>query len=205
MKRWIKCALLLVTASSMMSTAMAQTTTELPANLNWQTMSLLAFNFDHPGYEGTQGERDVAWSIWGSTIEAYPDGAHKGTKPNGNKWPSFIIIKGFESGNTRYIFSSLRAASVAYNDCEDGINGGNEHTPIYTKCPMRLTVENTKTLQSSETTYSDFCNMSINYKDQPKEKNYEQVAVDSETKTAYFRVVQYGKLRPECNRAIRLP
>lgn len=200
-KRWMKHALLLAVAGSIATAAVAQEVVDkFPANLNWQTMSLLAFNYDYPGYEGTQGERELSWAIWGPTIEAYPE-----FDSDDNEWPSFIILKGFEDSARRYIFTSMSAASAAYPRCADAINSSNPDTPIYTMCPMRLIVEDKATGKSDQSEYDNFCHIASNSKDQPISKNYEQVAVDSSTKTAYFRVVQYGKPAPECNRAIKLP
>lgn len=198
----MKHVLLLIAAGSIASAVVAQDfVDQFPDNLNWQTMSLLAFNVRYSGYEGTQGERDIAWAIWGSTIEAYPTKF----RSEGNKWPSFILLKGFEDGTHRYIFTSMSAAAHAYASCTDAINSKNPDTPIYTKCPMRVVVESKRTGASNTTDYDDFCHISVNSREQPKTRNYEQVAVDSKTKIAYFRVIQYGKLAPECNRAVKLP
>ena len=40
--------------------------------------------------------------------------------------------------------------------------------------------------------------------DQPAAKNHTAVAFDAKTATAYFRVIQYGKHVPACDRGIRL-
>lgn len=201
MNRWMKHVLLLVAAGSIASAVVAQDVVDqFPDKLDWQTMSLLAFNYDYPGYTGTKGERELSWAIWGPTIEAYPK-----FDADNNEWPSFIILKGFEDSVRRYIFSSMGAASAAYRRCSDAVNSKNPDTPIYTICPMRLIVENKTTGESDQFEYDNFCHIASNDKDQPISKNFEQVAVDSATKTAYFRVVQYGKPAPECNRAIKLP
>lgn len=179
-------------------TAQSQVVKQFPANLQWETMSLVGFNFDYPGYEGTPAERKLAWLIWGPTIDAFP------RRDDGKKWAAFVILNAFENNSHRYVFSSMGAASVVYPQCEDAINSKNPNTPIYTYCDLRVAVQNKATGKAVYQDYPRFCHIASNDKDQPKSRNYEQVAISQDGKTAYFRVVQYGKPAPECNRSITL-
>lgn len=171
-----------------------------PGGLSWKTMGLVGFNYNYPGYEGTPAERELAWAIWGPTIEAFPENTYAKDK----KWSASVILAGFENDVERYVFSSMDAASVVYPGCEDAINSKDPNTPIYTNCPLRITMQNKRTGQAIQRDVLPFCHLATNDADQPKSRNYVQVAVSSDTKLVYFRVVQYGKPAPECNRAIRL-
>ncbi|MCL1962062.1 MAG: hypothetical protein FWG56_09895 [Desulfovibrionaceae bacterium] len=170
-----------------------------PAGLDWQTMDLVAFNFNYPGYEGKPGSREVAHSIWGEIIDKFP------TRSDGKKWSAFVILSAFENISKRFYFSSLDAASTVYPLCEDPPNHNSKDTPIYSQCPMRVVIQDKASGQSTHQDFPRYCIMTTNDKDQPKTRNYAQVAVHPATNTAYFRVVQYGKPAPECDRAIKLP
>lgn len=171
---------------------------QFPPGLKWATMSVVALNLNAPEFPSTPAERELAWSIWKTTIESFPAGGP------GGKWPAFVMLKAFESKTKRYVFSSLSAAAVAYPQCEDARNSKEPTTPIYTICPMRVVVEDKASGQSTRLDFPRFCNIFANDSDNPRSRNYGQVAISPDGKTAYFRVVQYGKPAPECNRAISL-
>ena len=202
MHKIVKAGLLIGMAGLLATSAMAQSAVkQFPSGLKWETMGLVGFNYKGTGYEGTPADRTLAWSVWGPTIEAFPLNSHFGN----NKWPAFVIVAAFENNKSRYVFTSMRAAAVAYPACEDAINSSDPNTPIYTNCPLRVIKQDKASGQTLQSDFSPFCNMSINHSDQPKSRNYEQIAMSADGKTAYFRVVQYGKPAPECNRAIKLP
>ena len=172
---------------------------EFPKGLQWQTMDLLAFDFNFPGYEGTPESRKLAAAIWAPTLEGLPP--HE----SGGKYPAFVNIAAFESGGNRYIFSILSAASLVYPQCEDPPNSSAINTPIYAICPMRVVIQSLTGGQTTQQDFPRYCNITSNEEDQPKSRNFEQVAFDAKNRMAYVRVVQYGKPAPECNRAIKLP
>ena len=172
---------------------------EFPKGLQWQTMDMLAFDFNFPGYEGTPESRKLAAAIWRPTLKSFP------ARNNDKNYPAFVNITTFESGGNRYIFTILSAASLAYPPCEDPPNSSAINTPIYAMCPMRVVIQSLSGGQTTQQDFPRYCNITSNDDDQPKARNYEQVAFDSKNKMAYVRVVQYGKPAPECNRAIKLP
>lgn len=172
---------------------------ELPKGLQWQTMDLLAFDYSYSGYEGTPKSRKLAAAIWGPTLKSFP------ARDSDKKYPAFVNITTFEVGGNRYIFTILSAASLAYPQCEDPPNSSAINTPIYAICPMRVVIQSLSGGQATQQDFPRYCNITSNEEDQPKSRNYEQVAFDAKNKMAYVRVVQYGKPAPECNRAIKLP
>ncbi len=192
---------IVLAAGAMLGTAamaQAQVVKQFPANLQWETMDLLALNLDAPEFAGPKAQHELARSIWTSTIDNFPQGGPMG------KWPAFILLKAFESQSHRYIFSAMSAAAAAYPKCEDAINSKDTATPIYTLCPMRFVLQDKSSQKSVQQEFPGFCTIFANSTNNPKSKNYQQVAISQDGKTAYFRVVQYGKPAPECNRAIRL-
>ena len=197
----MKKAMHLATLAMGMAAAIAPTpsSAKAPEGLHWETLDLMAFAFDAPGYEATPAAKDLARSIWGKTMDSFPPFA-----PN-RKWPVFVIQKVVETPAKRYLFSSMNAAASAYPSCEDPPNSSAPDTPIYAKCPMRVIVLDKATGKSAEEQFKGYCNITTNDREQPKTRNYAQVAVDTRTNTAYYRVVQYGKPAPECDRTIRLP
>lgn len=172
---------------------------KFPAGLQWQTLDLIGFNYNPPGFEGTPAERKEAEAIWGKTMDGFPV-----DKSDGKKWPVFIIQKTIDTPTRRYVFSSLDAAPTVYPLCGFAINSSNPDTPIYVPCPMRVVIQDKGTGATAQQDFPDYCVIATNNPDQPKSRNYAQVALDGKTNTAYYRIVQYGKPVPECNRAIRL-
>lgn len=185
--------------------AHAQPTTapkvSFPAGLKWQMMPLVTFSF--PGYhEGTPPQRQLAGSIWGKDIDALPV---NDVKRDRSKFPAFVLLSPtFESSQFRYVFSSMSAAAAVYDKCEDPPNSAESHTPMYSRCPMRVVIEDKATGQKTQQDFPRYCHLFLDDPDQPAAKNHTAVAFDPNTHTAYFRVIQYGKHAPACDRAIRL-
>lgn len=169
-----------------------------PAGLKWQTMDLVGFNFNYPGYEGTPAQRGLAQTVWKDVMDTMP-------LMSGKKAPVFIITTTFETPAYRYILSNLRAAGAIYPVCEDPPNSSDPATPIYAMCPMRVVIQSKADGKATQQDFPGYCNLTTNDEDQPKSRNYVEVAMDANAKNAYVRVVQYGKPAPECNRVIRLP
>lgn len=172
-----------------------------PAGLKWQTMDLVGFNFNYPGYEGTPAQRKLAESVWKKTMEEMPPLPMDRSK----KAVMFVILTSFETARYKYIFTSLDAAGAIYPACEDPPNSSDPATPIYAMCPMRVVIQSKADGKATQQDFPGYCHLATNDEDQPKSRNYVEVAMDANAKNAYVRVVQYGKPAPECNRVIRLP
>ena len=70
---------------------------------------------------------------------------------------------------------------------------------------MRVVVQNAATgAVMTQEQFPDYCLMFSDYEATPEAENHTEIAFDKQSKTAYFRVMQYGKYVPSCNRAIRL-
>ncbi|RRD56515.1 hypothetical protein EII20_10830 [Comamonadaceae bacterium OH2545_COT-014] len=170
---------------------------KFPAGLKWQTMAWVTF--DSPTPSGTEQQRQLAKAIWGKEIESIP---LNDFLKNGTKYPSQVLISGFESNALRYVFTSFAAGHAFYPACEDPPNSGAADTPTYSLCPMRVVVEEKGSGRKKHQDFLNYCHLHFDDPDAPAAKNHTEVAVTGNT--AYFRVIQYGKHVPECDRAIRL-
>lgn len=203
---WAACtsALVLTGALTAMPTVAQNPATTakvtFPAELNWEAMPVVTFDFS-PWVSGTPAERKLAAKIWRKELDAIPTAEFQGRV---KKYPAFILLGASEDGAHRYIFSGLSAASVAYPLCEDPPNGGDEHTSTWANCPMRVVIQNKETGVEHQEQFPDYCLQYSYGSDRPFAENHTEFAFDNKTKTAYFRVLQYGKHVPACDRAIRL-
>ncbi len=169
-----------------------------PANLEWKTLDLMAFGIDYAGFnQAPVAQKKIAKSIWDGTYNRLP-------KQAGQPPAAFVIQATVETPDRVYVFSSMSAASAIYPVCEDAANSAAPQTPIYTICPLRVVIQNKITGAETKQDFPRYCVIYSNDPDNPKSKNYAQVAVDQKNKTAYYRVVMYGKPAPECNRSIKL-
>jgi len=170
-----------------------------PAGLQWQMMPVVSFNF--PVKSGTPAERRLAEQVWKKELADLPS---REFHDRVSQYPAFILVGAVEDQARRYIFSGLSAAYVAYPECENPPNGGDEHTPTWSTCPMRVVVQDKATgAKLMQEDFPDYCLLSSHGPDDPPSENRTELAFDHTTKTAYFRVLQYGKHVKSCDRAIR--
>lgn len=169
-----------------------------PAGLHWEVMGRVSFGYKPKAY-GTPAERGLAKQLWQKELSA------PGFNNPAQTFPAFILLSGFRDGANRYYFTALSAAASAYPACEPPPNGGDASTPTYDTCPMRVIVENTSTKERTQQDFPKYCiQFGYDEPDSPVAQNHTEIALDSKTRTAYFRVFQYGKPVPQCNRAINL-
>ncbi len=171
-----------------------------PAGLKWEMMPMVSFGY-RPKQYGTPKQRELAQQIWGDEINSLP--LNK-VLNDGSRYPGFVLLSAFENSAQRYYFTSFRAGGSIYEKCEDPPNSSAADTPMYSICPMKVVIEDKSSGQRSQQEFANYCHLYIDDADMPASKNHTEVAVDSRTNTAYFRVIQYGKHAPECDRAIRL-
>lgn len=168
-----------------------------PDGLHWQPMAGVSFDFPPRTY-GTPAQRKLSGELWKKEL------AVPGFVDSRGRRPAFILLSSFDDGPLRYIFTSLSAAIGAYPNCDPPPNGGDATTPIYYTCPMRVVAESRKTGEQKSQEFPDYCNLFPADDGSTPGKSDTQIAFDKAKKTVYFRVIQYSKPRPECNRAIRL-
>ena len=156
----------------------------------WKTMEQVSFNFKSPvSVDSGAKARKLASDVWGNTIK--------------RGYPSFVLISNIETKDRIYTFTSLSAGLAYYPLCEDATNGV-EAMNSFTKCPMRVIVEDKATKKVRYEDFADFCHLYVfGDADQPRNKNYAQVVIDGEY--AKFRLVENGKQIDSCDRSLKLP
>ena len=164
-------------------------------------MPLVTFSF--PGYhEGTPAQRKLARSVWGQDIDGLP---LNDVRRDGSRFPAFVLLSPmFETQQFRYVFTTMSAAGAVYEHCEDPPNSAGAETPMYSICPMRVVIEDKASGKRTQQDFPRYCHLFVDDPDQPAARNHTAVAFDAKTATAYFRVIQYGKPVPACDRGIRL-
>ena len=166
-----------------------------PDGLQWQRMQLVAFNYSS-GKPDSVTLRKAAQDVWGKTIE-------DSTGEDG-RYASFVLLRHYSDDSYRYTFSILSAAHAAYPQCENPPDGGDEQTPTYSTCPLRVVIESKASGKQSSQDFPRYCAMLSLDDGEPDTLDRSEIAFDKQTHIAYFRVFQYGKLVPSCNRAVKL-
>lgn len=174
---------------------------DFPAGLDWQVMDFASLGY-RPEQYGTPAIRKRASSIWQKTIDSFPKNT---ISSSGGVYPAFVLLGEYSDSRYRYSFSILSAAHTAYPLCEDPPNMGNEATPIYSMCPLRVVIESEASGKQTSQDFPGYCAMlGFDEENRPQSENHTEIAFDQQARTAYFRVFQYGKLVPSCNRAVKL-
>ena len=165
-----------------------------PAGLQWQWMGEAVI--DSPNFKSSANDNELKLlkTIWAKEIAASrPDG-------KGGRFPSFILVGSVTNGPDVYVLSLYNRAF--YESCEDPPNDRSA-TRMYSICPLRVNrFDKAGTGEFRE--FPGFCYLNLDSSDSPRAKNHTEYAVDPRTGIAYFRVIQHGKLVPECNRSVPL-
>jgi hypothetical protein len=175
-----------------------------PKGILWQMMPQVTFNAkDQPS--GTPDQRMIAEAIWrkelsqvGEYDHIQADGSH-----DKGKLPSFILLGTASFDFYQFIFTSNRS----FGACEPPPNGPFSDpklkAPMYSTCDLRIVRTDSRNKQRVVRQVPNFCHLYIdNPPDQYLSNNHTEMAFDAWTKTVYFRVIQYGKRLPECDRRL---
>ena len=180
-------------ASTIQATSTDQV--KFPAGLKWEQMREVEVN-DMPG-PGDVGAKKpdvaVSHSIWMDEIK-------RSFKEAPGFRVSILLGQAASKDGTLLTFSLINM--MDFERCEPPLNG-KDVVDMYSKCLARVHVN--RKPQAVVKEFVGFCNLHItNSKDNPLSKNHTQFAFDARTNTAYFRVMQFGKIVPACYRAIAL-
>lgn len=165
-----------------------------PSGLTWTMMKEVVFNSTNFSSTGSETDRKMAQQIWGKEIARDAAGDSNGP------YPSFVLISTVPYGDEQLFFSIY--SSALQSTCESPPNG-RDQTQLYSKCPMRV-VKVVPPGKSATQDFPDYCMLFGDSKDNPRVKNHVEFALDNRQGTTYFRTVQYGKIAPECDRAINI-
>ena len=169
-------------------TATMKKSTALPAGLNWTAMALVEFDYKRPLNELSAAQARV-WPVWQEEIKS--------------AWrqKQFSDLLYANTGQLGFsIFSSIGA-------CITPANGAGAYD-AYLRCPARakvihLSAQGVPSWVSIHG-FEDVCfYIQANNPDAPLEQNHTEFAYDVASRSAYVRVIQYGKVVPACNRSIQ--
>ncbi|GKS87006.1 hypothetical protein AVMA1855_22660 [Acidovorax sp. SUPP1855] len=174
---------------------------KFPAELKWKLMPLVTFN-SRQYISGNPEEKRLLEPIWKENIDSTPLNL---VRNDGSRLGSFILYQTHENKENRYIFTMFSAFE---SKCEPPPNGPFAQKgyvpPMYSICPMRVIVEDKSTGRRKQKDFPNYCHLSIDDENTPLAQNHTEFAFDDKTGSAYFRVIQYGKRVPECDRALHL-
>ncbi|MBR5950631.1 MAG: hypothetical protein IKZ87_04280 [Actinomycetaceae bacterium] len=169
-----------------------------PKGLKWQTMHFAAFDASPGVYKETvsDAEKKLAAQIWKKEIDENPEKNIDGTKLS-----SEVLIYQFSDDNSSHTFTILNIPFQ--NGCTPP---GDDWRPdaLYSLCPMRLVVEDKNNQKVSTRNFPKQCIMHMDDKDTPLRENHTEIAWDSPNSTVYFRIFQYGKHIPACDKVIHI-
>lgn len=163
--------------------------------LKWESMEAIEIRgsvLSQPGFshlpKGGPDDHALALNIWDKELKTV-DAA---------LFPS-VLQKTFNFEGKQYTFSILNSS---FQDCEPPANG-KDVVDMYSICPLKVGRIDEKTFETNLSVHKNYCFLLVD--NSPGDKTNEtQFLWDKKTRTAYFRVIQYGKVVPACNRAIRI-
>jgi hypothetical protein len=164
-----------------------------PAGLKWIAMKEIVFNSNTLTSTGTPEDKSLLGKIWAKEIgEGERD-------PADGKLPVSITLMGeIVHGNDRVVLTMYDRIG---SDCIPPGNGGYD---MYATCPLRV-------LWWAGGKQLEIKNLPVNYCmmygvdiNNSRTKNHNEYAFDARTGIVYLRLIQYGKIVPKCNRALRV-
>jgi hypothetical protein len=162
------------------------------SDLQWHWMNEAVVDGPNFKSSATRNEQRLMETVWAKEIAAAPSNAR-------GRSPSFILVSSVKLDEDTYVFSLYDRA--AYAPCEPPPNG-RAATRLYSVCPLRV-IRFDAAGKGSSRDYPGFCRLNLDFPDTPRAKTHTEYAVDPHTATVYLRVVQYGKVVPQCGRALK--
>ena len=185
---------LLLLAAGITGSVQAQTgSSRAPGALNWKWMDEVTFDFK-PRRSGTEAERTITGSIWAKELRSAVDPL------SGERDPSFVLVGSAQHNGAHFFFSIYRSAKYA---CERPPNGSAGINHMYSRCPLRVTLVTADGRMLSQD-FAGYCALNDDSVDIPRSRNHTEYTFDPRSGTAYFRVIQHGKVVPVCNRSVRI-
>jgi hypothetical protein len=193
-RKYLRLFALFTLCAGMATGAIAQNkVVQFPVGLKWESMHYTSFNFQPD--EGTLDPKIKAavYILWKSKLDAMKiDSEKQKQEPH----PAFVLTSSPYRGN--FIFSMIFSA---IENCVPPGNGSGM-VDMYALCSMSIFQANAAPVMVKE--ISNMCFLHSNDSDNPAAKNHTEFSFHEASRTAYFRVIQYGKEVPVCNRTVRL-
>ena len=167
-----------------------------PAGLKWQWMHEIVFNSTNFSSTGTDDERSLLAKIWAKELK----NSTKKSPITGQLLPSFTLIGTVQYKDTTTILTMFDNAG---SGCISPGNGQGM-VDMYLTCPLRLIKLYPEGKFSSQDLSKNFCMLFGDDSNNPRSKNHNEYAFDMTSGIVYLRLIQYGKIVPVCNRALRI-
>lgn len=166
-----------------------------PPGLKWKKLEEVSLNFQPKYARPVENKESVAIAkqMWAGAYEPY-------MKQNPDSAMFFLV--GQATGEKYKVTTSLINYPLYYTEeCEMPANGSNV-VDMYSKCKVAIQLEGDGKAISAK--FDGFCFLDLPPESKSRrEVNQTEFAVDDRTGTVYYRVIQYGRAVPACNRFIK--
>ena len=176
------------------ATAQIQQNARPPADLKWEQMHVLNFNTTNFPDIGTPEEKTLLSKIWKKEINSPRDPV------DGSLMLSTATIGTIQYKGGVVVLTMFNSA---FSNCIQPGNGRGM-VDMYATCPLRIVRIFEGVQPTAQNLPAKFCMLDIDDSHNPHEKNHDEYAFDARTGIVYLRTIQYGKVVPECNRAIQI-
>lgn len=182
----MRAAFVLMTALAVCQASLAQPSAADQSG--WQPMREAVFDKPRLPSTATEEDRAMAQRIWGIELAARRSDSQ-------GMFPGFVLIGDVREGSKRIVFSMYAAAGSEY--CDPAANGA-AAKDIFVECRMR--VANWPYSGRHMAELPGYCMIyAASETNSRVEYRYETAA-----QTVHLRTIQFGKVVPQCSRALKL-
>jgi len=167
-----------------------------PSGLKWEWMHDVELDANPNLFTASASdqEQNLLSKIWAKEIKA------TGYMKNGSPYASFAVIGTIEHQDTKVILTMFNS----YNSSCIQPGNGRAMEDIYATCPLRIIRFSANNQITEQNLPVNFCMIYGDDQHAPRAKNHAEYAFDERSGTVYLRIIQFGKIVPECNRAVRI-
>ena len=182
------------TSAALAATAQVQQKANPPEDLKWEQMHVLNFNTTKFPDTGTPEEKTLLSKIWKNEISS----------PR-NPVTGSLMLSTATIGTIQYKGGVvvLTMFNSAFSNCIQPGNGRGM-VDMYATCPLRIVRIVEGVQPTAQNLPAKFCMLVLDDPRNPSAKNHDEYAFDARTGIVYLRTIQYGKVVPECNRALQI-
>jgi hypothetical protein len=166
-----------------------------PAGLKWQMMREIVFNSKIFASTGTPEDRALLEKIWAKELA----GTEK-SPLDGSLLPSFSLVGTIEHAGDKFLITMYNRAG---SDCIQPGNGRGM-VDMYATCSLRLIWWPNGKPPVEKVLPINYCMLTGDDKYNPRAQNHNEYAFDERTGVIYLRLIQHGRIVPQCNRGIRV-
>jgi hypothetical protein len=142
----------------------------------------------------TEQEKVLLTKIWAKEIYKAEH------QTNETRDPSFAVMGTIQHSDTNVILTMLNTIN---STCIQPGNGRGMYDQ-YATCPLRIVRFSANNQATVQDLLTNFWVLYGDDPNNPRAKNHTEYAYDEHSGIVYLRIIQYGKIVPACNRAIRI-